>query len=146
MITASGHLCQAKAKMIHPALYCIKPLILAQNDRPGSQLNYNFFQAQMIHFTKTVNMISKYHNYKRQTNPWHQEDKQSKATNSLFPLEMIAKLQWTQSYVQQNIEQLQNLNYDLTIYCILTHFPNQPHWPFTLLHPDTFPTPNNWHV
>ena len=38
----------------------------------------------------------------------HQEDKQSKATSSLFPIEMIAKLQWTQSKAQQNIEQLQN--------------------------------------
>ena len=33
----------------------------------------------------------------------HQEGKQSKATSSLFPIEMIAKLEWT----QQNIEQLQ---------------------------------------
>ena len=38
----------------------------------------------------------------------HQEDKQSKATSSLFPIEMIAKLEWTQSNAQQNIEQLQN--------------------------------------
>ena len=34
--------------------------------------------------------------------------KQSKATSSLFPIEMIAKLEWTQSNAQQNIEQLQN--------------------------------------
>ena len=38
----------------------------------------------------------------------HQEDIQSKATSSLFPIEMIAKLEWTQSNAQQNIEQLQN--------------------------------------
>ena len=38
----------------------------------------------------------------------HQEDTQSKATSSLFPIEMIEKLEWTQSYANQNIEQLQN--------------------------------------
>ena len=38
----------------------------------------------------------------------HMEDKQSKAASSLFPIEMIAKLEWTQSNAQQNIEQLQN--------------------------------------
>ena len=38
----------------------------------------------------------------------HQEDQLSKATSSLFPIEMIAKLEWTQSNAQQNIEQLQN--------------------------------------
>ena len=34
----------------------------------------------------------------------HQEDKQSKANQpaSLFPIEMIAKLEWTQSNAQQN--------------------------------------------
>ena len=65
-------------------------------------------------------MIRKYHNHKLQTNPWHseeephnnntrhQDDKQSKATSSLFPTEMIAKLERTQSITQQNIEQLQN--------------------------------------
>ena len=43
----------------------------------------------------------------------HQEDKQSKATSSLFPIKMIAK--WTQSYAQQNIEQLQNPTIGVTI-------------------------------
>ena len=41
----------------------------------------------------------------------HQEDELSKATSSLFPInmiKMIAKLEWTQSNAQQNIEQLQN--------------------------------------
>ena len=33
--------------------------------------------------------------------------RQSKSTSSLFPIEMIAKLEWTQSNAQQNIEQLQ---------------------------------------
>ena len=37
----------------------------------------------------------------------HQEDNQSKATSSLFPIEMIEKPEWTQSNTQQNIEQLQ---------------------------------------
>ena len=45
----------------------------------------------------------------------HQEDKQSKATNSLFPIKMIAKLEWTQRNAQQNIEQLQNPTMEVTI-------------------------------
>ena len=32
----------------------------------------------------------------------HQEDKQSKATCSLFPIKMIAKLEWTQSNAQKH--------------------------------------------
>ena len=67
---------------------------------------------------KVVSIIRKYHNHKPQTNPWttrrshtcitrHQEDKLSKATCSLFAIKMIAKLEWTLSNVQQNIEQLQ---------------------------------------
>ena len=43
------------------------------------------------------------------------EDKQSKATSSLFPIEMIAKLEWTQSIAQRNIEQLQNPTMVVTI-------------------------------
>ena len=38
----------------------------------------------------------------------HQEDTQCKATSSLFPVKMIAKLKWTLSKARQNIEQLQN--------------------------------------
>ena len=48
-------------------------------------------------------MIRKYHNHKLQTNPWHREeephnndeteDKKSKATSSLIPINMI-KLAW----------------------------------------------------
>ena len=34
----------------------------------------------------------------------HQEDKLSKATSFLFPVKIIAKLEWTQSNAQQNIE------------------------------------------
>ena len=45
----------------------------------------------------------------------HQEDKQSNATNSLFPIKMIAKLERTQSNAQQNIEQLQNPKMGATI-------------------------------
>ena len=50
-----------------------------------------------------------------ETIPRHQEDKQSKATSSLFPIKMIANLEWTQSNVQQNIEQLQNPTMGATI-------------------------------
>ena len=65
-------------------------------------------------------MVRKYHNDKLQTNPWHREEeshnnketqgRQAKQSNqlSLFPIKMIAKLEWTQSNAQQNIEQLQN--------------------------------------
>ena len=62
-------------------------------------------------------MIRKYHNHKLQTNPWYREEephnnhetpgRQTKQSNStLFPIEMIAKLQGTQSNAQQNIRQL----------------------------------------
>ena len=57
-------------------------------------------------------MIRKYHKHKLQTNPWHREEepqnnhetlgRQSKATSSLFPIKMTAKLEWTQSNAQQN--------------------------------------------
>ena len=45
----------------------------------------------------------------------HQEEKQSKATSSLFSIEMNAKLEWTQSNAQQNIEKLQNSKMGVTI-------------------------------
>ena len=45
----------------------------------------------------------------------HQDHKLSKATSSLFPIKMIAKLELTQSNVQQNIEQLQTLTKGVTI-------------------------------
>ena len=45
----------------------------------------------------------------------HQEDKQSKATNSLFPIKMIAKLERTHSNVKQNMEQTQNPTMGATI-------------------------------
>ena len=45
----------------------------------------------------------------------HQEDKQSKATSSLFPIKMIAKLEWRQSNAQQNREQPQNPTMGVTI-------------------------------
>ena len=68
-------------------------------------------------------MIRKYHNHKLQTNPLHHEEEphnihgtqgrqKSKATSPLFPIEMIAKLEWTQSNEQQNIEQLQNTQWE----------------------------------
>ena len=39
----------------------------------------------------------------------------NKATSSLFLIKMIAKLEWTQSNAQQNIEQLQNPTMGVTI-------------------------------
>ena len=45
----------------------------------------------------------------------HQEDKLSKATSSLFPIMMIAKLEWTQTKAQQKIEQLQKPTMGVTI-------------------------------
>ena len=71
-------------------------------------------------------MIRKYHNHKLQTNSCtarkshttitrHQEDKLSKATSSLFPIKMIAKLEGTESNVQENIEQLQTPTIGVTI-------------------------------
>ena len=45
----------------------------------------------------------------------HQEDKLSKATSSIFPIKMIAKLKWTQNNIQQNIEQLQTSTMGVTI-------------------------------
>ena len=64
-------------------------------------------------------MIRKYHYYKLQTNPRQRvegpnnnhetPERQIKQSNqlSLFPNKIIAKLEWTESNVQQNIEQLQ---------------------------------------
>ena len=71
-------------------------------------------------------MVKKYRNYKcrqtqrilRKSNTTimrHQEDKRSKATSSLFSIMMIAKLDWTKSNAQQNIEQLQNPTVGVTI-------------------------------
>ena len=59
-------------------------------------------------------MIRKFHNHKVQTNPWHREEEQhnnhetpgrqtKQTTCSLYPIMMIAKLEWTQSNAQQNI-------------------------------------------
>ena len=71
-------------------------------------------------------MIRKYQHRKPQTTPRHreeepliitrhQEDKLSKAISSLFPIKMIAILEWKQSNVQQNIEQLQTSTMGVTI-------------------------------
>ena len=71
-------------------------------------------------------MIRIYHNHKLQTNPWHREeephsnhktleDKLSTASSSLFPIKKIAKLEGTQSNVQQNIEQLQTPTMGVTL-------------------------------
>ena len=71
-------------------------------------------------------MIRKYHNHKLQTKPWHREEephnnhetpgKQTQQSNQLSrPIEMITKLEWTQSNAQPNIEQLQNPTMGVTI-------------------------------
>ena len=44
----------------------------------------------------------------------HQEDKLSKATSSLFPIKMIARLEMEKSNAQQNIKQYQSLIMGLT--------------------------------
>ena len=51
----------------------------------------------------------------------HQEDKQSKATSSLFPIEMIVKLEWAQSNTQQNIDQLQNPTMEVWMWMVHSH-------------------------
>ena len=68
----------------------------------------------------------------------HQEDKQSKATSSLIPIKMIAKLEWTLSNVKQNKEQLQTPTMGVTINkksittkrtaAQATGGPNAPNW------------------
>ena len=61
-----------------------------------------------------VSMIRKYHNHILQTNPRHREedaqniysnktsDNNGKAISFLFLFKIIAKLEWTQSYAEQN--------------------------------------------
>ena len=81
---------------------------------------HNCFRQKSVHPKKYVSMIKKYHNHKLQTNPWRRQEevhnhhgtpgRQTKQSNQLsLPIKMIAKLEWTQSNAQQDIEQLQNL-------------------------------------
>ena len=96
---------------------------------PIKPKEYESYEAYKVHsrgipqtgsqcVKKQVGMIRKYHNHALQTIPRHhgtshrtititrhQEDNQSKATSSLFPIKMIAKLEMTQSNAQQNMEQ-----------------------------------------
>ena len=71
-------------------------------------------------------MIRKYHNHKPQTTPWHRQEEplnhhetpggQIKQRNQLsLSTKIIAILEWTQSNVQQNIEQLQTPTVRVTI-------------------------------
>ena len=69
-----------------------------------------------------MSLIRKYNNHKLQTDPWHREEEPhnnhetpGKQNSSLFPIEMIAKLEWTQSNAQQNIEYLKNPTIAVTI-------------------------------
>ena len=73
-------------------------------------------------------MIRKYHNHKPQKTPRHGEEeppnhhetpgRQTKQSNQPLPLptKMIATLEWTQSNVQQNIEQSQTPTIGVTIH------------------------------
>ena len=64
-------------------------------------------------------MIRKYHNLKLHTNLCDREgephNKQRKPISSLFPNEMVSKLECTKSNAQQNLEQLQNPTTGVTI-------------------------------
>ena len=66
-------------------------------------------------------MIRKYHNNEQQTKGRKSNttitdtSKTNKATSSVFSIEGIAKLKWTQSNTQQHIEQLQNSTMGVTI-------------------------------
>ena len=74
-----------------------------------------------------MSMIRKYHSHKLQTNPWHRKKEPHNNNEtpgrrnvkqpalSLFPIKMIAKLEWRQSKAQQNLEQLQNSTMGVTI-------------------------------
>ena len=73
-----------------------------------------------------MSMIRKYHNHKPQTTPWHRQEEplnhhetpggQIKQRNQLsLSTKIIAILEWTQSNVQQNIEQLQTPTVRVTI-------------------------------
>ena len=101
-----------------------------------TQLMYHICRKSALRWTDTPGQCSYYshiykskwvHNHTLQTNPRnceekalkshrtttatrHQEDKQRKATSSLFPIKVIAKLERTQSIAQQNIEQTQSPN------------------------------------
>ena len=73
-----------------------------------------------------MSLIRNYHNHKPHITPWHREKeplnhhenpgRQIKQSNQLsFPIKMIAKVEWTLSIVQQNIEQLQTPTMGVTI-------------------------------
>ena len=76
-----------------------------------TKLNITNESQEVSALPSTHGIVRKYPQNKTQ----HQEDKQSKATSSLIPIKMIAKLEMTQSNVQQNIEQTQNLTMGATI-------------------------------
>ena len=93
-------------------------------------LTSKLLNAVFIHIIQTYSLIqwvfSKVVNQEIPQNPWHRETKphnnyetpgrQTKQSNQLsLPVKMIAKLEWTQSNAQQNIEQLQNPTVGVTI-------------------------------
>ena len=79
----------------------IKFLKSVDSDQLASDKNS---MITIINYRQTCGTTRKRHT----TITRHIEDKISKATSSLFPIKMIAKLEWTLSNAQQNIEQLQN--------------------------------------
>ena len=115
--------------------YILQTKILCRDDeshKPKSQNIGKTIKAKATNSlsrqdeSKIVSMIRKQHNHNcRQTRgivrkshttiKRHQEDKQSKETSSFFPIKIIAKLEWTQTDAQQNIEQLQNPKIGVTI-------------------------------
>ena len=95
----------------------------------GSKLDQNIcpfisrYATVYWYHLETTEIVSEYDQeilkHKLQTNPRHCENEPHnnhetperqtiKATGSLFPIKMIARLEWTKSNTQQNIEQLQN--------------------------------------
>ena len=90
------------------------------------EMQFIFVDWHFCNKTKyQVSMIRKYHNHKLQTNPWHHGEEPQNNHNTpgsqkirqpaLFSAKMISKLEWSQSNVHQNIEQLQNPTTGVTI-------------------------------
>ena len=98
-------------------------LFVPQKIKPSSRkilINSRIWKLTHPCSLKIVSTIRKYHNHNttdipvapqgRATQPSREPGRQTKQSNQLsfFPVKMIAKLEWTQSNAQQNIEQLQN--------------------------------------
>ena len=92
----------------------------AEKDTLKQQYNFSSTTTK-----KQVSMIRKYHNYILQINPRHLEEepqnnhktplRQTKQNNQLFAKPWLQKLERTQSYAKQSIEQTQNPKMGATI-------------------------------